>query len=37
MPPQEVIARIEAEWTGLGRDPNIGQIVWFTAAVGNSQ
>ena len=37
MPPQEVIARIEAEWTGLGRDPNIGQIVWVTAAVGNSQ
>jgi hypothetical protein len=31
MRPQEVIAKIKAEWTTLGRDPNIGEIVWFTA------
>src|SRR6202021_3824306 len=32
MPPREVIAKIESEWTQLGRDPNIGEIVWFTSA-----
>jgi hypothetical protein len=37
MPTREVIAKIEAEWRELGRDPNIGEIVWFTAAVGNSK
>ena len=37
MPPQEVITRIEEEWTKLGRDPDGGEIVWFDAAVGNSQ
>jgi len=30
MPPPEVIARIKDEWTKLGRDPNLGEIVWFT-------
>lgn len=29
--PVETIARIEAEWDALGRDPNIGEIVWFIA------
>jgi hypothetical protein len=28
--PEEVLARIEDEWTLLGRDPDIGEIVWFT-------
>lgn len=29
--PAAVIARIEAEWDALGKDPNIGsEIVWFT-------
>ncbi len=26
---KEVIARIDAEWAALGREPNIGEIVWF--------
>jgi len=30
--PAAVLARIEAEWDALGKDPNIGsEIVWFTA------
>jgi hypothetical protein len=37
MPPQEVIAKIEEEWAKLGRDPSCGEIVWFTAAVGDSK
>ena len=37
MPPREVIAKIEEEWTKLGRDPSGGEIVWFTAAVGDSK
>ena len=32
MRPQEVIAKIEHEWTSLGHDPDIGEIVWFVAA-----
>jgi hypothetical protein len=28
---EEVIARISSEWDELGREPNIGDIVWFTA------
>jgi hypothetical protein len=26
----EVLARIEREWDSLGREPNIGDVVWFT-------
>lgn len=26
--PEEAVARIEEEWKGLGRDPDIGEIVW---------
>jgi hypothetical protein len=29
--PRETLARIESEWDALGREPNIGEIVWFTA------
>ena len=29
--PTETIARIESEWDKLGHEPNIGDIVWFTA------
>src|SRR5581483_1558441 len=32
LPPDAVIRRIDEEWTALGREPNIGDIVWFTAA-----
>ncbi len=28
--PNDTISRIAAEWTRLGRDPDIGDIVWFT-------
>ncbi len=30
LPPAEVLARINAGWDALGREPNIGDIVWFT-------
>jgi hypothetical protein len=30
-PPNETVERIRHEWSALGRDPNIGDIVWFTA------
>ena len=29
----EILNRIDAEWIGLGRDPNIGDIVWFLSGV----
>jgi hypothetical protein len=29
--PQQVIGRIEEEWSALGRDPDIGEITWFTS------
>ena len=29
--PTEIIKRIENEWDALGREPSIGEIVWFTA------
>ena len=28
--PDEIVRRIEKEWDSLGREPNIGDIVWFT-------
>jgi hypothetical protein len=27
----EIISKIAGEWKSLGRDPNIGEIVWFTS------
>ena len=27
--PEDALARIEGEWEALGRDPNIGEIVWL--------
>lgn len=30
MPVDSVIRQIDVEWQKLGRDPNIGEIVWFT-------
>jgi hypothetical protein len=29
--PEETVQRIENEWGTLGREPNIGDIVWFTS------
>src|SRR5947208_4142129 len=30
LPPDQLIARIQAEWNALGRTPDIGDIVYFT-------
>jgi hypothetical protein len=27
----QAVNRIEREWTALGRDPNIGEVAWFTS------
>lgn len=29
--PDQAIHRIENEWTALGREPNIGELAWFTS------
>ncbi len=29
--PDQALSRIEREWTELGRDPNIGEVAWFTS------
>lgn len=29
---EHAIHRIENEWAALGRDPNIGELAWFTSA-----
>jgi hypothetical protein len=30
-PPEEAVQRIESRWLALGREPNIGEVVWFTS------
>jgi hypothetical protein len=30
--PKEAVLRIEEEWSALGREPNIGEVAWFTSA-----
>jgi hypothetical protein len=30
--PEQAISRIEQEWSSLGRDPDIGEVAWFTSA-----
>src|SRR5215213_8848177 len=30
VPASEAMDRIEREWSALGRDPNIGEVAWFT-------
>lgn len=35
LPAEAVIERIDAEWDRLGREPNIGEIVWFTSMCRN--
>ncbi len=29
--PDQAVRRIEQEWSVLGRDPNIGEVAWFTS------
>jgi hypothetical protein len=31
LPPEQAICRIEKEWSALGREPKIGEVVWFTS------
>jgi hypothetical protein len=31
VPPEQAIRRIEEEWSVLGREPDIGEIAWFTS------
>ena len=31
LPPEEAVSRIDEEWSALAREPNIGDIVWFTS------
>jgi len=30
--PDQALSRIEHEWSALGRNPNIGEVAWFTSA-----
>jgi hypothetical protein len=30
--PDQAVHRIEQEWAALGREPNIGDVAWFTSA-----
>lgn len=30
-PPEEAVDRVRLAWTQLGRDPNLGEVVWFVA------
>src|SRR5262249_45760886 len=32
LPPDQAVRRIEEEWSALGREPNIGDVAWFTSA-----
>jgi hypothetical protein len=32
LPPDQAVSRIEKEWSVLGREPDIGEIAWFTSA-----
>jgi hypothetical protein len=31
LPPAEAVRRIEQEWSALGREPDIGEVAWFTS------
>jgi hypothetical protein len=33
--PREVVRRITSEWDALGREPNIGEVVWFATPVSD--
>jgi hypothetical protein len=30
--PDQALRRIEQEWSALGRDPDIGEVAWFTSS-----
>jgi hypothetical protein len=31
LPSDRAVSRIEKEWSALGREPNIGEVAWFTS------
>ena len=31
LPADQAVSRIEREWSALGREPNIGEVAWFTS------
>jgi hypothetical protein len=31
LPADQAVSRIEKEWSALGREPNIGEVAWFTS------
>src|SRR5438046_12396 len=31
--PDQAVRRIEQEWSALGREPNIGDVAWFTSGL----
>jgi hypothetical protein len=31
LPPDQAVSRIEREWSALGREPDIGEVAWFTS------
>ncbi len=33
--PEQVLGRSENEWSTLGREPNIGEVAWFTVCGGS--
>jgi hypothetical protein len=35
--PEQAVSRIENEWSALGREPNIGEVAWFTSAEESPQ
>ena len=30
LPTDQAVSRLEQEWSALGREPNIGEVAWFT-------
>jgi len=37
LPPASAIKRIKDEWDALGRDPDIGEIAWFTLPMSDGK
>jgi hypothetical protein len=31
LPPDQAVRRIDREWSALGREPDIGEVAWFTS------
>lgn len=35
LPPDQALSRIDKAWSALGREPNIGEVAWFTSESAN--